>query len=208
MNFNVSDYLAVLNTGSVIQRLGKRKVLWNRFLTIEDYQLLRRIVPDSLNLTVYSTDHLFFKKITKEFIDDASTLLTPLKEIRTDKDLENICRINIMGDPDLITKFEKDNSNLLKKYYTVRNIPESLEILNINASKGTALDHIMDAYGISKNEVLVIGDGNNDVTMFELTNNSVAMGNASDYVKSKAKHVTQNIEDDGFYNALKEFNLI
>lgn len=55
-----------------------------------------------------------------------------------------------MGDPDLITKFEKDNSNLLKNHYTVRNIPESLEILNINASKGTALDHIMDAYGISK----------------------------------------------------------
>ena len=48
----------------------------------------------------------------------------------------------------------------------------------------------------------------NDIDMFEFCEIGVAMGNASDEVKSKADYVTSDIDDDGIYNALKHFHIL
>jgi hydroxymethylpyrimidine pyrophosphatase-like HAD family hydrolase len=53
----------------------------------------------------------------------------------------------------------------------------------------------------------VIGDGQNDVTMFALGGLSIAMGNASGAVKAKANLVTESNEDEGFAKAIEEFVL-
>jgi hydroxymethylpyrimidine pyrophosphatase-like HAD family hydrolase len=50
-----------------------------------------------------------------------------------------------------------------------------------------------------------MGDGANDVAMFERSGFSIAMGNASDAVKSRASAVTDSNEDEGFANALQKF---
>ena len=44
--------------------------------------------------------------------------------------------------------------------------------------------------------------------MFEYTKISVAMGNAEDDVKKAADYVTDDIDEDGLYNALKYFEII
>jgi len=48
----------------------------------------------------------------------------------------------------------------------------------------------------------------NDLEMLSYCKNSIAMGNATDYVKSKASYVARNIKDDGLYWAFKDFGLI
>ena len=52
------------------------------------------------------------------------------------------------------------------------------------------------------------GDGKNDIDMFDYTEISVAMGNAEDDVKKAADYVTDDIDEDGLYNALKHFEII
>lgn len=58
------------------------------------------------------------------------------------------------------------------------------------------------------NNVIVFGDGLNDIKMFEQAPISVAMGNAVDKLKEIATMVTDHIFEDGIEKACKKLNLI
>lgn len=57
--------------------------------------------------------------------------------------------------------------------------------------------------GLPLSAIAVIGDMQNDLPMFEVAGFSIAMGNASDTVKSKASKVTASNEDEGFAGAVE-----
>ena len=56
-------------------------------------------------------------------------------------------------------------------------------------------------------EVAVIGDSYNDLAMFAQSGFSIAMGNAPDDVKKKARFVTASNEDDGLAGAIHRYIL-
>lgn len=57
-------------------------------------------------------------------------------------------------------------------------------------------------------DVIVFGDGINDVKMFEKAPFSIAMGNAVPEVKALASYITTDSDDDGIYKACKYFGWI
>ena len=57
-------------------------------------------------------------------------------------------------------------------------------------------------------DVIVFGDGINDVKMFQQAPFSIAMGNAVEEVKALASYITADSDDDGVYLACKHFNWI
>jgi len=83
--------------------------------------------------------------------------------------------------------------------------PFNVEFNALTASKGTALKYLCNILNISSEEVLSIGDSQNDVTMLQFAGCSVAMGNAIDKVKSIADHVTCKNDDDGVAVFLEKF---
>jgi hypothetical protein len=60
---------------------------------------------------------------------------------------------------------------------------------------------------IKPQEIATIGDMPNDVLMFRESGLSIAMGNASDEVKSQASGVTDSNQDEGFAKAVRKFIL-
>lgn len=78
----------------------------------------------------------------------------------------------------------------------------SLDIIVKGVSKGSAIKDVLNYFKIDKDNAYAFGDGNNDVEMFDEVGHSIAMGNASDYVKSFAKEITDTVDNDGFYNYL------
>lgn len=58
------------------------------------------------------------------------------------------------------------------------------------------------------NNTVAFGDSINDIEMIEGTQIGVAMGNAVKGLKDVADYVTDSVENDGIYNALKKFGLI
>lgn len=75
-------------------------------------------------------------------------------------------------------------------------------------SKQTGVDNILDYYGIDLSETLAFGDGENDIPMLKHVAAGVAMGNASERVKSVADYVTDSVEDEGVANALEKFGIL
>lgn len=80
-----------------------------------------------------------------------------------------------------------------------------LELMPGSVNKGTAIDDLSLYYGIPKSEIMAIGDDFNDLEMLSKAGYSVAMGNASDAVKSKARYVTASNESDGVAKAIERF---
>ena len=81
-----------------------------------------------------------------------------------------------------------------------------LDIAPEGVSKGSALARVLDRLSLPKDALLVVGDGRNDIEMFQLARSSggraVAMGQAPEDVKAAAGEVTGSIDDDGVASVL------
>lgn len=86
--------------------------------------------------------------------------------------------------------------------------PLFTDVVPAGSSKAIGIDKIIEHYGISLNETMAFGDGGNDVAMLRHAHIGVAMGNADDEVKKKADYVTNSVDENGIFNALKYFNVI
>lgn len=86
------------------------------------------------------------------------------------------------------------NANPTKIYYC--------DITSKNVSKGKAILKICEYFKITPKEIITIGDSENDLSMFEITPNSVAMGNATDEIKDKANYVTLSNNENGVAKVL------
>ena len=78
----------------------------------------------------------------------------------------------------------------------------SFEILNINASKGDAMNYLARLFDCDF--TIAFGDQLNDLSMLSMANYGVAMVNAKDEVKAKAKYVTKkDFNNDGVIDFIK-----
>lgn len=82
-----------------------------------------------------------------------------------------------------------------------------IEFQNKWVTKDKAIDFLLRALKIEPKNTMVIGDSANDIEMFDFVKKqkgvAVAMGNASDDVKQFATAVTDDVKQDGFFNAIK-----
>lgn len=85
-----------------------------------------------------------------------------------------------------------------------RSEPYFLEVLGCGVDKANTLAAIMEMEGLKSDEVVVFGDGVADVTMLQLTDLGIAMGNAPDSVKRCADYVTLSNNEDGVAVAVEK----
>lgn len=82
-----------------------------------------------------------------------------------------------------------------------------LELVPKGFSKGEAIKRVCEHYNLPLEQSYAIGDSVNDLEMFNVTPNSIAMGNGRE-IHKYAAFVTRDITDDGIEFALKHFNII
>lgn len=86
--------------------------------------------------------------------------------------------------------------------------PKGIDILRKDGGKGAGIRAAMERYGLTAQETMAFGDGENDMSMMALAGISVAMGNGTDEVKAMASYVTCTVENDGVSQALRHFGLL
>lgn len=99
--------------------------------------------------------------------------------------------------------------DLLRNYYTplVHN-SHVAEIVPIGFSKGTGIEKACQLVNIPIENTIAVGDSVNDLEMLSKAHISIAMGGATDDVKSMATYTTADLMDDGIYKAMEHFGLI
>jgi len=89
----------------------------------------------------------------------------------------------------------------------------NLKIANEIVAKGIEKASAMkifakEFYDINEDEIAAFGDGENDVKMLKEAALGIAMGNGCIECKEVADYITDTIENDGVYKALKHFELV
>jgi hypothetical protein len=82
-----------------------------------------------------------------------------------------------------------------------------LEILHPTVSKWDALHRLARREGIATEEIMAVGDDENDLDMIRHAGLGVAMGNAAETVKAVADFITASNAEDGLVQALYRFVL-
>lgn len=118
---------------------------------------------------------------------------------------ETFFKVCVFDEVDKVEEILKDlQEHFSDRYWCGRVAPFWIEITPIEISKGIALKKIMDELNVSKEDVYVFGDGENDLSMLEV-GHSVAMGNALDVVKEKCEYVTLSNDEDGIAHFIEEY---
>lgn len=150
------------------------------------YLEMNNKLPEDMKLNLHVNPNLEeeFKKNDREI----------LKAICINEDLENL-------------KKAREEVMKLDQLEVVSSLSDNFEIMKKGVSKGNAVKILSQFYGIGREEIICMGDGENDLSMIEYAGLGIAMGNASDYIKDKADYITDFNNKDGVAKAIEKFVL-
>ena len=129
---------------------------------------------------------------------------------------------NLEVDPDFYQKediyqmwtFEEQGDDLVlpeslaSTLRMVRWHEHSSDVVPISGSKAAGVAKVVDQLGLKPENVMVFGDGLNDLELFDYAGISVAMGVSHDKIKEKADYITKILEEDGIFDALEGFGMV
>jgi Cof subfamily protein (haloacid dehalogenase superfamily) len=84
----------------------------------------------------------------------------------------------------------------------------AIDLQRLGCDKSIGAQTLLEKWNIPPAHAIHVGDGGNDIGMFQAMGLSIAMGNASDEVKAHANVVTDRAENDGVLKALENLRLI
>ena len=84
----------------------------------------------------------------------------------------------------------------------------SSDVVPISGSKAAGVAKVVDQLGLKPENVMVFGDGLNDLELFDYAGISVAMGVSHEKIKEKADYITKTLEEDGIFDALEGFGMV
>lgn len=73
----------------------------------------------------------------------------------------------------------------------------NVEIMAAGVDKGTGMELLLEKYAIDADDMLAVGDAENDLPMFAIAGLAVAMENAQHHVKAEADEMTDLPYDEG-----------
>ncbi|MGM0885985.1 MAG: HAD family hydrolase [Bacillota bacterium] len=90
-------------------------------------------------------------------------------------------------------------------FTTASSTHHNVEVTVEGITKATGVQLLLKHFQLAPENILAVGDGENDLPLFKLAGHCVAMKNATDLVKEQADEVTEySYREDGLYRFLKE----
>lgn len=130
----------------------------------------------------------------------------------TDSELPNAATIIVV-----VGIKTEESEDLANKYSQIPNIAahilpswmggnelRDIHLTHLHATKKHAVEKLLEILGVNKDEAIGVGDGNNDMPLFESVGYKVAMGNAQEALKNSADYITDTFDNDGLAKFIEE----
>lgn len=199
--------------GCQIIKAQNGEILFERRINPEMLPYLeKKARKNGFAIFTYHDDTLITDSPDNEYIKNEA-LLNNLKIIREDEFSTAIdfapCKCMLVSDKEkaligLEQHWEKRLAGTLDAF---RSEPYFLEVVPCGVYKANTLGALLEHLGVTREEVIAVGDGVCDVTMLQLAGMGVAMGHSQDSVKVCADYVTASNEEDGVALAVEKLIL-
>ncbi|MGE5417546.1 MAG: Cof-type HAD-IIB family hydrolase [Acidobacteriota bacterium] len=208
-----TDVPLITYQGALVKKAVSGEVIYYRPVPCEQALQVIEIARDlGCHYQAYFDDRLYMEKLTQEGQDYATLVGSdPVFEpglYNLIKEKEPTKVIIIKYDLDYLINLENDlKERFAGRLHITRSKPFFLEALNLEATKGRALEKVSEHFGFHRQEVLAIGDSYNDIEMLDWAGIGVAVANAHPEVKAHADYITLSNDDHGVAEALRHFIL-
>ena len=199
--------------GCQIIKAQNGEILFERRINPEMLPYLeKKARKNGFAIFTYHDDTLITDSPDNEYIKNEA-LLNNLKIIREDEFSTAIdfapCKCMLVSDKEkaligLEQHWEKRLAGTLDAFLSE---PYFLEVVPCGVNKANTLGALLEHLGVTREEVIAVGDGVCDVTMLQLAGMGVAMGHSQDSVKVCADYVTASNEEDGVALAVEKLIL-
>lgn len=199
--------------GCQIIKAQNGEILFERRINPEMLPYLeKKARKNGLAIFTYHNDTLITDSPDNEYIKNEA-LLNNLKIIKEDEFSTAIdfapCKCMLVSDKEkaligLEQHWEKRLAGTLDAF---RSEPYFLEVVPCGVNKANTLGALLEHLGVTREEVIAVGDGVCDVTMLQLAGMGIAMGHSQDSVKVCADYVTASNEEDGVALAVEKLIL-
>ena len=203
------DTPVVSYQGGLVVENGKK--LYERYLSEEQAdRILDWASQEKIHINLYNDDILYSERECYEVQRYCNNLHTehtvkPFNEIKKDK-INKLLAIDY-SNPERISRYEKELQDIFPDLYIVKSTPYFLEFSNPEASKKCAVEFLQKYWNLEKEEILTIGDQNNDIALLQAGGLKVAMGNGTEELKLEADYVVESVFENGFVKAMERFCL-
>lgn len=190
LNLYGNDGYVVCQNGGVIYNLKDITVCKQYNFTTTEFESVFKFAKtfDDTELFYYDNMELIVETVTKEV--EGYCDIMGIKPIVTEKPMnyENgFTKVVIHGTHETLLKIQadlrKDESSSLDCFFSHETY---LEFVKKGVNKGVALDFVANELGFKHEEIVAIGDSENDISMITKAGLGVAMGNSMDIVKDVA----------------------
>lgn len=150
-----------------------------------------------------------FKRKREDYLDDGCNQDMACMKLKKIGDLDDfinssidIIKVEAFNNDVLLIEKAKEKLQEIDGIAYLSSFDDNVEVTDKAAQKGLILENVIEELGYSKDEVMVLGDGLNDITLFERFKYSFAPGNANETIKAMAYQVVGACEEDGVSQAI------
>lgn len=212
----LADQFVIVNNGCSTYETTNWQLVAEYHLTNDDILYLSDLVKqeDGVQLTIFDEkDHYYI--LDEEPSDlvkyDAELVYLEPTQVRAE-DLVVLDEIQFqamfLAEKERLDIFQaKHEAVLNQRFSTVRSQSYIFEAMPMGATKASALKALAERLGFVPDEVMALGDANNDLEMLQFAACSVAMGNSPEHIKALTKHVTGTNNEAGVAQAIYKYAL-
>lgn len=189
----------------------KNEILYEKNL---DPQVAKEIIKwakqNHVHINLYMDDQLYVEQddeVIRRYTGERSAgfIVKSFDELELSR-INKILAIDFENHQ-LVSEWQEYLSEKFKDAYVVKSTPYFCEISHPEAKKSSAVEFLTEYFGLKKEEVLTIGDQNNDIELLKAGGIKVAMGNATEELKATAGYITDTVNNNGFVKAIEKFVL-
>ena len=168
--------------------------------------------PEEIRESLMLQMHLFFSNLPREELVHTETYQRILRSTKTVSDMDELEAAEVpvyklflySEDKEMLDEL-KSRLEKNKDIAVASSFPTNLEITDVRAQKGPVLKEYIESLGYTMDEVMVLGDSLNDLSMIEMDfGATVAMENADPEVKRAAKYITKSNTEFGVAYAIDQ----
>lgn len=107
--------------------------------------------------------------------------------------------------PEKVADFQERYGYLGLKFVPYR--PGYYDVIQADVDKARGMERLMELTGWKPEELVFLGDNDNDVAMMQLAGCSYCMANGSEKAKAAAKHIAPDVQEEGVRQVVEELFL-
>ncbi|MBA2133274.1 Cof-type HAD-IIB family hydrolase [Capillibacterium thermochitinicola] len=205
------DLPFITYNGAMIVMGKSRKILYAQTMRGEDVKTVYKLGTNlKTTVVIWADNKLYVQPFGPEataYSDLSRTKPEPITDLEA-LIAQGVTKVLFYDTVEAIRHFEKQVAPAVPptvNYCTSQ--PFLLEFFDQKVSKANALAQLSAYYGFSREEIIAIGDGFNDLSMIKYAGLGIAMANADAAIKQHADYVTLSNDENGVAHALYRFCL-